>query len=561
MDDGDEVTETITSPHTSSSGRRGSGASAATTGSASGSGATHHSSSSSGVKVKMEHAASTTTTTTATTTTNTNTSSSSSSHGSASASGGGGAGKGEQFHCNGCKNDLTSNRSRMKCCVCIDFDLCVDCYTNGVEVLSHKKTHQCKQVDALHFALFSADWGADEELSLLDAIGIYGLGNWADVAEHVDTKTMEQCKAHYIETYLNVPTAPLPDPNRVICGKSKGALMAAAKSKEPRSKDAGTAPSGKKAKGPARTARQQSQHETETSSGYNALRNEFENEWENEAELVIKDISFTSEDTEEERELKFKALEAYDWKLRERHRRKQFIVTNGLLDYKKLQNTERRISSDKELNTQLRAYIQIFLPDVRDELLSGIVREMDLMNQIAELKTIRSRGITQLSEIEVYETEKKRHDLTEMSQARKQKSSLGSSVASGIGASPAGPHHTGRGGRHSSRFTEDTKKNFGTAAISRRHTGPSFPLLLSPEEQNLCHLTKLSPWDYAMIKETLLCEYSRMNSLPSKNAVASVLSKLDPTASEYIIRFFESQGWITTDENTGNSSTDLPNYP
>ena len=35
---------------------------------------------------------------------------------------------------------------------------------------------------------------ADEELLLLEAIDMSGLGNWAAVAEHVGTKSKEACK-------------------------------------------------------------------------------------------------------------------------------------------------------------------------------------------------------------------------------------------------------------------------------------------------------------------------------------------------------------------------------
>lgn len=41
-------------------------------------------------------------------------------------------------------------------------------------------------------------------------IEMYGLGNWAEVAEHVGTKTKEHCIEHYTTVYMNSPFFPLP---------------------------------------------------------------------------------------------------------------------------------------------------------------------------------------------------------------------------------------------------------------------------------------------------------------------------------------------------------------
>lgn len=39
---------------------------------------------------------------------------------------------------------------------------------------------------------------------------MYGLENWADVADHVGTKSKEQCIEHYTNVYLKSPCFPLP---------------------------------------------------------------------------------------------------------------------------------------------------------------------------------------------------------------------------------------------------------------------------------------------------------------------------------------------------------------
>ena len=84
----------------------------------------------------------------------------------------------------------------------------------------------------LTFPLICPDWSADDEMLLLEVstrmrpmlfqetvvlcliliqgLEIYGMGNWAEVAEHVGTKRKQQCLDHYRNIYLDSPFFPLP---------------------------------------------------------------------------------------------------------------------------------------------------------------------------------------------------------------------------------------------------------------------------------------------------------------------------------------------------------------
>eukprot|EP00899_Mesostigma_viride_P017236 jgi/Mesvir1/25513/Mv01763-RA.1 len=119
------------------------------------------------------------------------------------------------FHCNYCQRDISSV-VRVKCAACADFDLCVDCFSIGVELGPHKNDHPYHVVENLHMPLFDIEWGLDEELLLLEGVEAYGLANWTDVAHHVGLKSGRQCCEHYYATYMDVPTVPLPDMSRVI---------------------------------------------------------------------------------------------------------------------------------------------------------------------------------------------------------------------------------------------------------------------------------------------------------------------------------------------------------
>ncbi|KAK3033981.1 hypothetical protein RJ639_033266, partial [Escallonia herrerae] len=118
-------------------------------------------------------------------------------------------GKKALYHCNYCNKDI-SGKIRIKCVMCSDFDLCVECFSVGAEVYPHKSNHPYRVMDNLSFPLISPDWNADEEILILEGIEMYGMGNWTEVAEHVGTKSKSQCIDHYNTIYMNSPCFPLP---------------------------------------------------------------------------------------------------------------------------------------------------------------------------------------------------------------------------------------------------------------------------------------------------------------------------------------------------------------
>ena len=62
------------------------------------------------------------------------------------------------YHCNYCQKDIT-NIVRIKCAVCQDFDLCLDCFSVGVEISPHQNNHAYRVMDSLSFPLYQPDWG------------------------------------------------------------------------------------------------------------------------------------------------------------------------------------------------------------------------------------------------------------------------------------------------------------------------------------------------------------------------------------------------------------------
>ncbi|ORY23443.1 hypothetical protein BCR39DRAFT_549321 [Naematelia encephala] len=105
--------------------------------------------------------------------------------------------------CDHCHVDIT-HTVRVKCAAkeCEEVDFCASCFCEGREVQKHKAWHDYKVVEQHSQPIFVPDWGADEELLLVSGLIINGLGNWAEVAAHVGTRTKEECEKHYVEVFL-----------------------------------------------------------------------------------------------------------------------------------------------------------------------------------------------------------------------------------------------------------------------------------------------------------------------------------------------------------------------
>ncbi|KAJ2453588.1 Transcriptional adapter ada2 [Coemansia sp. RSA 2336] len=281
---------------------------------------------------------------------------------------------GQKFHCDNCQANVTDG-VRISCCHCPEFDLCTTCFSQGVELGSHANDHPYRVVTRNHFSIYAEDWTADEELLLIDGLRQFGMGNWKDAAEHIGTKTKEQCEQHYLDIYVASPAWPLPE------DKIKPAL-----------------PIPKKQSIKVLSS-QPSNHEI---AGYMPGRLEFETEWENDAEQVVKDMIITDDDTPEEQELKLTVLRIYNHKLDRRADRKQFIFDRGLLDYRKTKHPK----EERELLTKTKVFAQMQTKADYEEFTAGLLNEHNLRQRIAQLQEWRRQGITTLKDGAQYEVER-----------------------------------------------------------------------------------------------------------------------------------------------------------
>ena len=123
----------------------------------------------------------------------------------------------------------------MSCATCEDFDLCPECFASGAEIGGHKNSHKYYFSNNGNFSIFPkspiitmedkgrrrasllvdmdkdtsnkvmGDWNVKEDMRLLDAVEMFGFGNWKDIAKYVESKSDLQVKERYIKCFINGP--------------------------------------------------------------------------------------------------------------------------------------------------------------------------------------------------------------------------------------------------------------------------------------------------------------------------------------------------------------------
>ncbi|CAJ1964782.1 unnamed protein product [Sphenostylis stenocarpa] len=348
-----------------------------------------------------------------------------------------------------------SGKIRIKCAVCQDFDLCIECFSVGAEVTPHKSNHPYRIMmraiflDNLSFPLICPDWNADEEMLLLEAIEMYGFGNWNEVAEYVGTKSKSQCNDHYNAVYMNSPCFPLPDLSHVM-GKSRDELFAMFKGHEAKKEFSSTAElmlkeeppfsdgisyeetkmakfnnqaisrltsaCGKSYSSTIKKASNFSQNNDEVKveesqadrsvgekkpklsgedrpsitelSGYSFKREEFDVEYDNDAEQVLADMEFKNTDTEAEHKMKLHVLHIYSKRLDERKRRKHFILERELLYPDPFEKS--LLPEELEICQQYKVFMRFHSKEEHQDFLKNIIEEHRLVNRIHDLQVLHS---------------------------------------------------------------------------------------------------------------------------------------------------------------------------
>lgn len=264
--------------------------------------------------------------------------------------------------------------------------------------------------------IFEGDWGADEELLLLEGAEIYGLGSWADIADHIGGyRTKDEVRDHYLGTYVDSPNFPLParaDPEdtRLQESISKEDFQSRKKRRiEERKEAAKAAPPTTPKQKP--TASVPACHEVQ---GYMPGRLEFETEFMNEAEEAVQHMTFepgagetSNSETDAEMELKMTVVDIYNTRLTSRTERKKIIFEHNLLEYRKNAAIEKkRTKEERDLLNKAKPLARMMNHDDFEEFNKGLEYEHNLRLAISQLQEWRQMGIGDLKGGEKYEQEK-----------------------------------------------------------------------------------------------------------------------------------------------------------
>lgn len=302
--------------------------------------------------------------------------------------------------------------------VCIDYDLCVTCFSQAKHSKEHNpRTHSFNVIEQHSVPIFTDDWGADEELLLLQGAETYGLGSWADIADHIGGyRTKEEVKAHYSSTYIESSNFPLPelaDPKDTggLEKISRDEFLEGKKRRVERRKEEVKA----LALAPPKQAYKSSVPACHEVAGYMPARLDFETEYANDAEEAVQNMQFEPGDgknqetgeLEPETELKMTVMDIYNERLTQRVEYKRVIFEHKLLQCKRIMAEDKqRIKEERDLLNKAKPLVKIINRADHQAFTDGLVEELNLRTAIGQLQEWRSMGIATLKTGARYEADK-----------------------------------------------------------------------------------------------------------------------------------------------------------
>lgn len=474
---------------------------------------------------------------------------------------------------------------------CNDYDLCVQCFSDGKSSSSHQPaTHPFRVIEQNSFPIFEEDWGADEELLLIEGCETYGLGSWADIADHIGGfRSKDEVRDHYLKTYVESPCFPLPkrcSPHDMDLANqiSREEFQSRKKRRiEERKDEAKNAPALQPKTKP--TASVPSCHEIQ---GYMPGRLEFETEYVNEAEEAVQLMQFDPGDglnprtgeLEPEMELKLTVMDIYNTRLTQRVERKKVIFEHNLLDYRENMKVEkRRTKEERDLLNKAKPFARMMNHHDFENFCQGLIDELNLRQAISQLQEWRRMRIGDLRSGEKYEAEKaqriqrnmgsmdrERLAASQRNKAKEQQEapSLASMLVAPELPKDFGPvkreaktepkdsHHTNgatTNGTHGANGALPARQKYIPQPISgvpplvlTQGNSPDLHLL-TPEEQKLCEVCRIQPKPYLMIKEQITKAAGTSGGQLKKKQVKEIC-RLETQKGGRIFDFFVHAGWI-----------------
>ncbi|KAI9750646.1 MAG: Transcriptional adapter ada2 [Lichina confinis] len=508
--------------------------------------------------------------------------------------------------CDVCSVDITST-VHIRCAheACHEYDLCVPCFSNAASSPIHDPaTHPYQVIEQNSVPIFTEDWGADEEMLLLEGAELYGLGSWADIADHIGGyRTKDEVRDHYIDTYVNSSRFPLPelaspDEPPLLRNTTREEFQARKKRRIEERKEAAKAaqPTTPKQKP---TASVPACHDIQ---GYMPGRLEFEAEFANDAEDAVQHMQFDpgdgvnprTKEMDPDMELKMTVMDIYNSRLTARVERKKVMFEHHLLEYKKNTAAEKKRSKEeRELVNKCKPLGRATSHSDYDDLCGGVLHELNLRQAIGQLQEWRQNGLADLKSGERFEVERQQrlqraqssaHPFERLATSRASKATPPVEMPSASAAltAPELPHRLPRSGSSLGNGSPVGGVGVGddaASAISQANDGSSMtpqlngtaprstalqplpnvqPLrfdgdsnvappadwhLLTKDEQQLCSTLRLYPKPYLVIKEQLMKEAMKTGGVLKKKVVKEIC-RLDPIKAHRLFDFCVNSGWI-----------------
>ena len=326
-----------------------------------------------------------------------------------------------KLQCKFCSKEITNN-VKFYCEEC-DLFFCIDCFL----LSKHSKEHPYHIIDALNFPLFIQNWTANDELKLLSFIAKCGLNNWEEISKLIENKGQVECESYYYSFYYKNKNTLFPDENDIILDANKNIkneqLNLNQKIYEEMiskisSNSKGQISQNEKEeifnKNNSRSILGKNRCVGESVSevlGARIKRKEFDNEFMNDIEVEMRNLEFNDNDKKNEKELNIKeeVLKDYNLILKEREKRKKFILEKNFLDMNRQNRIESRLNKEEyNLLLFMKPFQRFFENSEFYDLFGNIIIEQQLklmlknLNKLENEKSSKGGKISTLEDIEKY---------------------------------------------------------------------------------------------------------------------------------------------------------------
>ena len=330
--------------------------------------------------------------------------------------------------CKICKKDITNN-IKFYCNICPDFIFCINCFISS----KHPKSHEYHIIDNLNFPFYTDDWTVNDEHKLISNISKCGLNNWEEVSKSMNNKGQLECESHYYSFYNINKDNPNPEENKIIIDKNKKIneeqlLINKQINNEmiknfSSNRGNSTVENEKENQNIKRNSRSLCVRKNSKGGGAESVseilgvhpkRKEFDNEFLNDAEIELSHLEFSENENEKDLNIKMELLKDYNLILKEREKRKNFIFEKGMLDLRRQNRIESKLTKEEyDLLLFMRPFHRFYENSEFYDQLESIFMEQQLksmlktLNRLENEKNSKGGKISTIEDIEkFFENEK-----------------------------------------------------------------------------------------------------------------------------------------------------------